>query len=249
METMQPDLKEYLTPQVLIASPVSLIESYINKVGFWRRKAVYIQSTAKILHEQYDDDIPNSIKGLCALPGVGMKMAVLTMQCAWGDADVGIGVDTHVHRISNRLGWHGKWTGASTANGDGKKGQWRRTEPKNPEETRLSLEEWLPRKYYAEINPLLVGFGQTICQPVRTKCEECLLSRKDLSSLSLNLPHVDMKEVVGPLCPSAFKSSGSPKKAKVKTENIVEMEMEVERLSGGPKLEIALEESVTIKEE
>jgi endonuclease-3 len=54
--------------------------------------------------EQYDGDIPNTLDGLKDLPGVGPKMAFLAMQCAW-DVNVGIGVDTHVHRISNRLGW------------------------------------------------------------------------------------------------------------------------------------------------
>ena len=62
-------------------------------------------------------------------------------------------MDVHVHRITNRLGW---------------------VRTKSPEETRKALENWLPREHWAELNPLLVGFGQTICRPVAPKCEECL---------------------------------------------------------------------------
>jgi len=183
--------EEYLTVNAVLAAPVSTIEECINKVGFWRRKAQYIKSTAEILHKEYGDDIPRTIEGLCSLPGVGMKMAMLAMQAAWGE-NVGIGVDVHVHRITNRLRWH-------------------RKETKNPEETRLNLESWLPKEYHPTINPLLVGFGQTICQPVRTKCEECLLS-KEMFTLDID---GETKEIRGPLCPSAFKFSGtSPKRAR-----------------------------------
>lgn len=77
------------------------------------------------MKDQYNGDIPNTIEDLCKLPGVGPKMAYLVMKCAWNEV-LGIGVDTHVHRISNRLGWHKKST-------------------KQPEDTRKSLEDWLPR--------------------------------------------------------------------------------------------------------
>ena len=84
----------------------------------------YIRKTTEILKEQ-GGDIPRTVEGLCKLPGVGPKMAYLVMKCAWDDV-CGIGVDTHVHRISNRLGWVKKTT-------------------KNPEDTRKALEDWLPR--------------------------------------------------------------------------------------------------------
>lgn len=117
----------------------------------------FIKQTVKILHETYNDDIPNSIEGLLALPGVGPKMSYLAMQTAWGQ-NLGIGVDVHVHRIVNRLGWT-------------------RTNSSGPEATRKVLEEWLPQELWPEINHLLVGFGQTLCLPVRPKCEECLLNQ------------------------------------------------------------------------
>uniref|UniRef100_A0A6G1SQ18 Endonuclease III homolog n=1 Tax=Aceria tosichella TaxID=561515 RepID=A0A6G1SQ18_9ACAR len=130
------------------------IENLIYPAGFYRRKAIYLKKVAAILQEQYNSDIPNTIEGLCKLPGVGSKMAHLCMQEAWG-INSGIGVDTHVHRISARLGW----VPAKNV--------------KTPEQTRLALESWLPREYWREINHLLVGFGQTICTPTRPKCNEC----------------------------------------------------------------------------
>jgi endonuclease III len=215
--------EEYLTVQSILATPISIIEECINKVGFWRRKAQYIKSAVDILHKEHDDDIPRTIDGLCALPGVGMKMAMLAMQVAWGD-NVGIGVDVHVHRITNRLGWHQK-------------------ETKTPEETRLNLESWLPKEHHPTINPLLVGFGQTVCLPVRPKCEECLLSRKELTlerdGKSLNIE--------GPLCPSAFKSSGtSPRKGKSRKIEITDTLLTQEVSDGDAKVKIEVEEEKSV---
>ena len=104
--------------------------------------------------DKYNGDIPKSAEELCKLPGVGPKMAHLCMQVAWNTV-TGIGVDTHVHRISNRLRWVPKPT-------------------KTPEETRIALEAWLPKELWSEINYLLVGFGQETCQPVHPKCSTCL---------------------------------------------------------------------------
>ena len=85
----------------------------------------YIKKTSQILKDSYNCDIPDNVKELCQLVGVGPKMAHLVMLCAWNEV-TGIGVDTHVHRISNRLHWVKKPT-------------------KQPEETRVALEDWLPR--------------------------------------------------------------------------------------------------------
>ncbi|CAH8833518.1 unnamed protein product [Trichobilharzia szidati] len=119
-----------------------------------KTKAVYIKKTCEILKEKFDSDIPRNVKELCTLPGVGPKMAHLAMQCAWKEV-TGIGVDTHVHRIVNRL-------------------RWTKKPAKTPEETRVMLEEWLPSDYWREINWLLVGFGQQICRPVNPNCVDCL---------------------------------------------------------------------------
>ena len=127
----------------------------IYPVGFWRLKIVYLKKTALILKDNYESDIPGTVEDLCKLSGVGPKMAYLCMNIAWKKQS-GIGVDTHVHRIANRLGW-------TSLKGT-----------KTPEETRIALESWLPEDKWTEINWLLVGFGQQICTPLRPKCSECL---------------------------------------------------------------------------
>jgi endonuclease III-like protein 1 len=126
----------------------------LKPVSFYNMKAKHIKITAQILKDKFNGDIPQSVKELCSLPGVGPKMAYLAMQAAWNKTE-GIGVDTHVHRISNRLGWVRKKT-------------------KDPEATRRELESWLPKDFWVEVNHALVGFGQTICLPRYPKCDECL---------------------------------------------------------------------------
>lgn len=132
----------------------------------------YIKNTTAILKEEYSGDIPNTVESLCRLPGVGPKMAHLCMNIGWGIVTgIGnffyisaygtinlimsfvLGVDTHVHRISNRLGW---------------------VKSKMPEDTSKQLEDWLPREFWDEVNHLLVGFGQTLCRPVHPRCGDCL---------------------------------------------------------------------------
>ncbi|CAJ1052645.1 endonuclease III-like protein 1 isoform X1 [Xyrichtys novacula] len=154
------------TVENILATDDETLGKLIYPVGFWRTKVKYLKLTSAMLQKDFGGDIPDSVEGLVRLPGVGPKMAHLAMDIAW-DKVSGIGVDTHVHRISNRLGWLRKPT-------------------KNPEETRKALEEWLPRELWSEINWLLVGFGQQICQPVNPLCSMCLNQHS---------------------CPSAFKNS------------------------------------------
>lgn len=142
-----------LTVETILGTSEERLAELICPVGFYRKKAANIKKVAALISEREGKDIPQSLEGLLELPGVGPKMAYLVMQAAWGE-NVGIGVDVHVHRITNRLGW---------------------VHTKEPEETRASLQEWLPRELWTEINPLLVGFGQTICLPLRPRCRDCLL--------------------------------------------------------------------------
>nr|XP_043618607.1 endonuclease III homolog 1, chloroplastic-like isoform X2 [Erigeron canadensis] len=153
----------------------STLKTLIYPVGFYTRKATYMKKVAKICLLKYNGDIPDTLEELLSLPGVGPKMAHLVLHLAWNDVQ-GICVDTHVHRICNRLGWvsrHG--TELPT---------------KTPEETRESLQLWLPKEEWVMINPLLVGFGQTICTPLRPSCSQCGINE---------------------LCPSAFREA-APKK-------------------------------------
>lgn len=142
---------------ILDVEPAKL-NDMIFVVGFHNNKTKYIKAAALILRDQYGGDIPDTIEGLMSLPGVGPKMAYLCMSAAWGRTE-GIGVDVHVHRITNLWGWH---------------------KTKGPEETRAALEAWLPKERWHEINHLLVGFGQTVCLPVGRKCGKCTLSEKGL---------------------------------------------------------------------
>ena len=120
-------------------------------VGFWKKKGEFLASASRHCSEKLAGDIPDSVAALCELKGVGPKMAFIAMHSAWGK-NVGIGVDTHVHRIANRLGWV-----KSTA----------------PELTQAHLQSWLPREHWDCLNELLVGFGQTVCKPVAPRCGEC----------------------------------------------------------------------------
>uniref|UniRef100_A0A1B6CTS4 Endonuclease III homolog n=1 Tax=Clastoptera arizonana TaxID=38151 RepID=A0A1B6CTS4_9HEMI len=143
-----------LTVENILKTDDETLGKLIYPVGFWKTKVKYIKKTSLILKDKYNEDIPNNVKELCDLPGVGPKMAHLCMNVAWGIV-TGIGVDVHVHRISNRIGWVKKPT-------------------KTPENTRLELESWLPQDLWSEVNHLLVGFGQQKCLPRNPQCGTCL---------------------------------------------------------------------------
>ena len=147
---------------ILEVDPVRL-DQLIGKVGFHNNKTRYIKQAAIDIRDKFGGEIPHTIEGLTSLSGVGPKMGYLTLSAAWGKTE-GIGVDVHVHRITNLWGWH---------------------KTKNPEETRMMLESWLPKEKWHEINWLLVGFGQTICAPVGRKCGDCVLAEEGLCPGSL----------------------------------------------------------------
>lgn len=138
-----------------VTDVLSMSEAEISKliypVSFYRTKAKHIKATAALLHEKYSDDVPDTIEELLKLPGVGPKMGYLCLSICYGKVD-GIAVDTHVHRICNRLAW---------------------VKSKTPEQTRVQLQEWLPQKYWGEINLVLVGWGQTVCKPIKPQCHLC----------------------------------------------------------------------------
>ncbi|WP_163327757.1 endonuclease III domain-containing protein [Desulfurobacterium thermolithotrophum] len=130
------------------------IASLIYPVGFYRRKAKSIKEICKILIEKYNGKVPDEIDELLKLPGVGRKTANLVVTLGYGKP--GICVDTHVHRISNRLGY---------------------VNTKTPEETEFALREKLPKDYWIEINDLLVSLGQHICHPTSPKCSQCPIEK------------------------------------------------------------------------
>ena len=158
MANLQRHLPGGLCLESLLEVEPEQLNRLIEKVGFHNNKTKFLKSTALILHSEHSGDIPSTIPGLIALPGVGPKMAYLCLSAAWGK-DEGIGVDVHVHRITNLWGWH---------------------KTRTPEETRGELESWLPRGKWHEINWLLVGLGQTVCLPVGRRCGVCDLAGEGL---------------------------------------------------------------------
>ncbi|KAH8722578.1 DNA glycosylase [Phaeosphaeriaceae sp. PMI808] len=158
MKGMQDKMPGGFNLESVLALEPTALNAFINKVGFHNLKTKYIKQTAEILRDKWNSEIPDSIEGLVSLPGVGPKMAYLTMSAAWG-RDEGIGVDVHVHRITNLWGWH---------------------KTQQPEQTRVALESWLPKEKWHDINNLLVGHGQTICLPVGRKCGDCKLADRGL---------------------------------------------------------------------
>ena len=158
IRSLQEKLPGGLCLESLLNVEPTELNKLIEKVGFHNNKTKFIKSVAVFLCDKYGGDIPDTIDGLVSLPGVGPKMAYLCMSAAWG-RDEGIGVDVHVHRITNLWGWHKTST---------------------PEQTRAELEAWLPRDKWHDINHLLVGFGQTICLPIGRKCDQCDLAAEGL---------------------------------------------------------------------
>lgn len=128
------------------------IEKLIYPVGFYRVKAKLLKRLAKVLVTKYKGKIPDTMEELLKLPGVGRKTANLVLTLGFNK--YGICVDTHVHRIVNRWGY------VST---------------RSPNETEMELRKKLPKKYWKEINGLLVSFGRSICKPVAPLCNECPL--------------------------------------------------------------------------
>jgi len=140
------------SPEVMIRIPVQKIEKAIYPVGFYKTKALNIKNVCTILLQRYEGNVPSEIENLLALPGVGRKTANLVL--ILGFDKMGICVDTHVHRITNRWGY---------------------VATRTPDETELKLRDILPRRYWKRINDYLVPYGQSICTPVSPFCSKCRL--------------------------------------------------------------------------
>ncbi len=126
------------------------IEKLIFPVGFYKTKAKRLLEIAEILEKKYNGKVPDKLEDLIALPGIGRKIANLILNRCFGQNL--ISVDTHVHRISNRLGI---------------------LKTKNPLETEKRLMEIVDKKWWKKYNEILVAFGQKICKPVSPECSIC----------------------------------------------------------------------------
>jgi dihydrofolate synthase/folylpolyglutamate synthase len=141
------------TPEKLANASPAEVEPLIRSAGFYKQKTISIIQTSKIIRDEYDSKVPDSMTALTALPGVGRKTANCVL--AYGFGIPAIAVDTHVHRISNLLGL---------------------VKTENPDDTEFELSRKVPIAHWHDINRLLVRHGQTICKPVKPMCEKCSIS-------------------------------------------------------------------------
>jgi len=142
------------TPYEMLELDPKKIEETIYPVGFYHNKTQTILSISKVLIDQYDGKVPSDLDELLKLKGVGRKTANLVL--ARGFKIPAICVDTHVHRISNRLGY---------------------VSSKNPTETEMALRKKLPKQWWFTINTVLVRHGQETCKPVGARCFECPIEK------------------------------------------------------------------------
>ena len=126
----------------------------IPDINFNKKKSEWIVDVAKSITDDYNGKVPDSFEELTKFKGVGAKVAHLVLQIGFDKVE-GICVDTHVHRISNILGW---------------------VKTNNPNATMTALEKVFDKEYWRDLNPTIVGFGQSICAARNPKCEECLLN-------------------------------------------------------------------------
>jgi endonuclease-3 len=138
------------TPRAMVRLPAARIARAIYPAGFYRTKARTIKGLCRTLLAEYGGKVPDDLERLLGLKGVGRKTANLVLTVGYGKP--GICVDTHVHRISNRLGI---------------------VRTKAPEETEFALRSVLPRRHWIPYNDLLVTFGQNLCKPVSPLCSTC----------------------------------------------------------------------------
>lgn len=138
------------TPEEILCLRENELSNIIYPVGFYKTKARRIREIAKVLIEKYQGKVPSRLDELLKFKGVGRKTANLVLTL--GFHKLGICVDTHVHRISNRLAL---------------------VKTRTPEQTEFSLRRILPKRYWIPYNDLLVAFGQTICRPISPWCSRC----------------------------------------------------------------------------
>jgi len=143
----------YPTPEKLSNATLSRIKALIKPINFYKGKAKRVREVAKIIHEQYDDKVPKTMKELDALPGVGPKIAGCVLVYAFKIS--ALPIDTHCHRLANRLKW---------------------VKTKTPEQTMTELEKTIPKRYWLQVNELLVLHGQRTCLPRNPRCCECVIS-------------------------------------------------------------------------
>jgi endonuclease III len=144
------------SPHAMAKLSTKRIEKLIYPVGFYRNKARFVQAAARALVDRFNGKVPRTIEALLTLPGVGRKTANLVLIVAFQSAR-NICVDTHVHRIANRIGW---------------------VRTREPDETEQALYAATERRWWPYINLYLVTWGQNVCRPLHPRCGSCALAAK-----------------------------------------------------------------------
>jgi len=142
--------KKYPTIQTLAKADKKDVIEIIRKIGFYNQKAKYNINTAKIIVKDFNGKVPETMEELTQLPGVGRKVASCVL--VYSFKKEALPVDTHVHQLSNRLGW---------------------VRTKTPEQTEQKLMKIVPRKHWLSLNNIFVDHGKTICVPVSPFCSKC----------------------------------------------------------------------------
>ncbi len=142
------------TPKKLLTLSTTQIEKAIYPVGFYKTKAKRLKEICTILKNKHKSVVPDNIDTLLTLPGVGRKTANLVLTLGYNK--LGLCVDTHVHRISNRFSY---------------------VKTKTPKQTEFALRKKLPKEYWIIYNDLLVAYGQNICRPISPFCSICKISK------------------------------------------------------------------------
>ena len=142
------------TPKTMAALPAPVIQKLIYPVSFYRVKARHVRAACRDIVERFNGRVPATMGELLTLPGVGRKTANLVLILSHASRD-NICVDTHVHRIANRLGW---------------------VRTRTPEQTEQALYKVVPRRFWPDVNLYLVTWGQNVCKPVYPRCSACVVS-------------------------------------------------------------------------
>jgi endonuclease-3 len=142
------------TPRTMAALSVPEIERLIYPVSFYRNKARFVKACCEMLVERFRGRVPATMEELVSLPGVGRKTANLVLILAFRSRR-NICVDTHVHRIANRMGW---------------------VRTRQPEDTEQALYRALDRRWWPSVNLYLVTWGQNVCRPVYPRCGDCVVA-------------------------------------------------------------------------
>lgn len=142
------------TPQQISKLPIKKLEKLIYSSGHYKKKSKVLQHVSKELIKRFDGKVPSTKKELLSIKGIGPKTANIVLNFAFGE--LVLPIDTHCHRIPNRLGW---------------------VKTKTAEKTEIELEKILPKKYWREFNGTFVLFGREICQPISPRCSKCPIEK------------------------------------------------------------------------